>query len=55
MTKDRKPINEGYVPTVIEKGHQPSKTTNDKEPVTNGYQPTRSEGSNPANTPPKQR
>ncbi len=55
MPNDKKPLSEGYVPSTIEKGYQPTRTTNDRPPVTSGYQPTKSEGSNPTNAPPKQR
>ena len=53
MSKDRKPINEGYQPQTIKKGYQPATPahipTGDPKPQ-GGYQPTGT-GDNPANVP----
>lgn len=55
MSDRKKPINEGYIPTKIEKGYLPSMPaplpTGDPEPQS-GYVPTTSGGDNPTNNPP---
>jgi hypothetical protein len=54
VTKDRKPLNEGYRPQHVEKGYKPSKVPSDdgQGPAQGGYQPEKSQGDNPSNNPP---
>ncbi|WP_170288217.1 hypothetical protein [Marilutibacter maris] len=51
MSEKRKEINEGYRPSPVERGYQPSTPKPGDDPIPQGgYQPT-SEGDNPANPP----
>lgn len=58
MSSERKQINEGYQPSINERGYQPIKPQNiptgDPKPQ-GGYQPTTSQGDNQSNPsrPPK--
>jgi len=51
MSNGKQPLNEGYVPEIIERGYQPQQPipTGDPEPQS-GYIPTGT-GDNPTNTP----
>lgn len=54
MSNEKRPLSEGYRPSHVEKGYQPSTTPSQQGgqgPAQGGYQPA-TEGDNPSNNPP---